>query len=121
MKATKPQDIRKRTFQFSVDVVNLCRAHESASSSTRVVSNQLLRAATSIGANVEEAYGGQSPADFASKMGIACKEAPETRYWIRLAEACELFRSGSLAALDSESHELVAILTAIAKKCRTHS
>jgi four helix bundle protein len=119
VKATKAPDIRERTFRFSVEVVNLCRQHETTASASRVVSNQLLRAATSIGANVEEAYGSQSRADFAAKMSIACKEARETRYWIRLAEACGLFRPTSLGDFDREANEIVAILTTIAKKCRT--
>ncbi|HKZ18251.1 MAG TPA: four helix bundle protein, partial [Geobacteraceae bacterium] len=50
-----------------------------------VLSKQLLRAGTSIGANVEEALAGQSRADFLSKMCIASKEARETRYWLRLS------------------------------------
>ena len=54
-----------------------------------VISKQFLRSGTSIGANSEEAVGGQSKADFVSKINIAYKEAGETKYWIRLLEATD--------------------------------
>jgi four helix bundle protein len=70
-----PQDIKLRTFEFAKRVVKLCQVLESQPGVSRTLSSQLLRSGTSIGANVEEAHGGQSKADFTAKMYIACKEA----------------------------------------------
>jgi four helix bundle protein len=74
-----------------------------------------------VGANIEEAQAGQSRADFLSKMSIACKEAREAGYWLRLLAATELVASSQLSDLLDESSQLVAILTAIVKNTRKGS
>jgi four helix bundle protein len=79
-----------------------------------VISRQLLRSGTSIGANVEEASAGSSRRDFLAKMTIASKEARETRYWLRLLQASRLTPVSVDAELASVE-ELVRILTAIVK------
>jgi four helix bundle protein len=114
---TTKQDISERTFAFAQRVVRLCRAAEH-SATTRVIIGQLLRAATSVGANVEEAQAGQSRADFLSKMSIACKEAREANYWLRLLIAVEIFPATRVRDLLDESTQLVAILTAIVKNTK---
>ena len=111
-------DIKVRTFNFSVRVVRLCQSLDSVPSVSRTLANQLLRSGTSIGANVEEAHGSQSKADFIAKMYIACKEARETHYWLRLLIATDLVAEGKLAPLLDESNQLVAILTSIVKTAR---
>jgi len=68
------QDIRERTFQFAVRIVKLCQHLDQKPAVPRTLSNQLLKAGTSVGANVEEAQGGQSRSDFISKNAIALKE-----------------------------------------------
>ena len=78
-----------------------------------MLAKQLLRSATSIGANVEEAQAGQSRLDFISKMAIALKEARETNYWLRLLEASELLPKEKLAELLKESEEIKKIIGAI--------
>jgi len=88
---------------------------------SRTLSNQLLRSGTSIGANVEEGQGSQSRADFIAKYSIACKEARETHYWLRLMAATEIRPQPQLSELLEEAHQLVAILTAIIKKCRANN
>ena len=113
-------DIRERSFDFATRVVKLCRALEKDSSVSRTLSNQLLRSATSIGANIEEAQAGQSKADFTAKMYISCKEARETHYWLRLLTASELVPKPRLEELTKESNELVAILTSITKSARAN-
>jgi four helix bundle protein len=80
----------------------------------------LLRAGTSIGANIEEAQAGQSRADFVAKAYIACKEARETHYWLRLLAASGTVKEESVAELANEANQLVAILTAIVKKARVN-
>jgi four helix bundle protein len=80
-----------------------------------VISNQILKSGTSIGANVEEATAGLSKRDFIAKMAISSKEARETNYWLRLLRDSELCPSVDLSELLDESEELVKILTAIVK------
>ena len=83
-----------------------------------MLANQLLRSGTSIGANVEEGQASQSEADFISKYSIACKEARETHYWLRLLVATELAPQERLVEIEKECNELIAILTSIVKKMR---
>jgi len=78
-----------------------------------ILSKQLLRSGTSVGANVEEAQAGQSKADFISKMSIALKEARETNYWLRFIEASEMVKSEKIAEIKKESEEIKKILAAI--------
>jgi four helix bundle protein len=81
----------------------------------------LLDSGTSVGANYEESQGGCSPREFLSKQTIALREARETRYWLRLLDACVLVTAPPtpLRTLIAESHELVAILTASTKTAKT--
>jgi len=81
------------------------------------IGRQLLRAATSVGANVEEAHGAESRRDFVHKMGIACKEAREARYWLRLVHET-IVNDNEVNALLQESDELVRILSTIITKGR---
>ena len=74
------RDIQERTFQFAVRVVKVCQHLDDKSGAGRTLAKQLIRYGTSIGAKVEDAQGGQSRADFLSKISIACKEAIETLY-----------------------------------------
>lgn len=115
------RDICERTFEFSVRIVRLCQELATKPGIGRTLSKQLLRSGTSIGANVEEGQGGQSRADFVSKYSIACKEARETHYWLRLLVATEIMPEDKLAPLTQESDELIAILTAIIKKTKANS
>ena len=108
-------DIRKRTFDFAVRVINLCKALDQQSGTTRTIANQLLRSGTSIGANVAEAQAAQSKKDFIAKMAIASKESRETSYWIELLIETRLLPAKQLSPLKDESSELVAILTSIVK------
>lgn len=83
-----------------------------------VLSKQLLRSGTSIGANVEEAVAGQTHKDFTAKMSIASKEARETRYWLRLLDKSQLVKYDYKNNLD-EIEEVIRILTAIVKTSQT--
>jgi len=112
-------DIRERTFTFALRVVKLCQTLDASTGVQRTLSRQLLRSATSIGANVEEAHGSQSKADFTAKLSIACKEARETHYWLRLLTASELIAEKRLQDLTDEANQLIAILTTIVKRCRS--
>lgn len=114
----QPRDIAERTFEFARRVVVLCRATKGTDVAARVIVGQLVRAGTSVGANVEEAQASHSRADFANKCSIACKEARETRYWLRLLAASGIVSTASLTELMDECDELVAILTTIVKKAK---
>ncbi len=109
----REDDIRERAFTFAVRVVKLCQYLDGRSNAGRTLSRQLLRAGTSIGANLEEAQGGQSKADFISKNAIALKEARETSYWLRLLNASEIIPADRIADLQREIEELMRIIGAI--------
>jgi len=111
-----PPDIKERAFEFAVRIVALCRMLDDNRGVSRTLSNQLLRSGTSIGANIEEANGSQSKADFTAKMYISCKEARETNYWLRLLIATKLLPKKRLTLLTDESNQLIAIITSIVKK-----
>ena len=117
---TGMRDLCERTFQFSVRVVRVCRQLDRQPGVGRTLSRQVLRSGTSIGANVEEAQGGQSKADFISKYAIARKEARETHYWLRLLVATDIISDEKLRSLIDECNELIAILTTIIKKTRAN-
>jgi len=110
----------ERTFEFARRVVMLCRVMDQTPGVSRTLANQLLRSATSIGANVEEGQAGQSRADFLNKLSIACKEARETHYWLRLLAATDLASAPRLDELLDEANQLIAILTAITKKAKAN-
>ena len=115
----KPRDIVERTFQIAVEVVAFCKMCSARGDSIRTLSRQLLRSATSVGANVEEAKAGQSRADFVSKYGIALKEARETHYWLRLIAASDA-GIGDCSALIQEADEIKRILGAIVAKAKSN-
>jgi four helix bundle protein len=114
-------DLCERTFAFATRIVCLCRELDRSRGVSRTLCRQLLRSGTSIGANVEEGQCGQSRADFVSKMQIACKEARETHYWLRLIVATDLVAPERLSPLVQESDELVAILTTIIKNTKANT
>ncbi|MEQ9410676.1 MAG: four helix bundle protein [Fuerstiella sp.] len=111
-------DLPERTFAFAERIVRLCSVLEGNGRVSSTLANQLLRAGTSVGANVEEAQGSESRKDFVHKYSIACKEARETHYWLRLLAASEVIPISRLEPLIQESSELIAILTTIIKKSR---
>jgi four helix bundle protein len=113
------QDIRERAFAFACRVVRLHQHLVKLGETERSLARQLLRAGTSIGANLEEGRGGQSRADYVAKYSIALKEARETLYWLRLLAACDLIAADRIAPLVDQADELVAILTTIVKKARS--
>jgi four helix bundle protein len=114
---SKGQDICDRTRKFALMIIKLYQLFVT-NNVGRVIGKQLLRAGTSIGANVEEAQAGQSIADFISKMNIALKEARETRYWLKLSQEAELFPSGYLDEALSEVEEIIRILFSIIQRAK---
>ncbi len=111
-------DIPQRTFEFAKRIVKLCFFLEGQQGVSRILVNQILRSGTSIGANVEEGVASQSEADFISKYSIACKEARETHYWLRLMAETNVVPAEQLTEITNECGQLIAILTTIIKKMR---
>jgi four helix bundle protein len=116
MEAERPYDICERTFVFALRVVKPCQWLNNKFGVARTLSKQILRAGTSIGANIEEGQAGQSRADFTSKYAIAGKEARETRYWLRILAASGVATESQVGPLLTETEELIKILTVIIKK-----
>jgi len=107
--------ILEMSFDFSLKIIELYK--QLITCREFVLSKQLLRSGTSIGANVEEAMAAQSRKDFISKMSIASKEARETRYWMRLLEKSKLADIDYSFCLASSEH-IINILTKIVKTTR---
>jgi four helix bundle protein len=108
-----PKDIVIRTFNFAVTVIQLCVKLAERPGVGRVLMSQILRAGTSVPANVEEAQAAQSKADFVSKMSIALKEARETHLRLRLLVPANVVPTTDLSSLIQEADEIKRIIGAI--------
>ena len=92
-----------------------CYRHLKDKKKESVMSKQLLRSGTSIGANVREGLYAQSRKDFISKLNIALKEAGETDYWLEVIHSAEYFTDDEYQSLKDDNDELLRLLTAIIK------
>jgi four helix bundle protein len=101
--------IQEKSFNFAVRAVNAYK-YLCSDKKEYVLSKQFVRSATSIGANIEEAIGGQSDADFLSKISISYKEARETKYWIRLLNATDYFSDSETESLLNDLEEILRII-----------
>jgi four helix bundle protein len=108
----KKIDIVERTVAYSLRIINLYRELEKDSVG-RILGRQVLRSGTSIGANVHEAQGGQSKADFIAKISVAHKEALETAYWLRILKEAEIITPSRLMNLGNETEQIIKILASI--------
>ncbi len=107
----------EKSYRFSVRIVRLYQ-HVSETKKEYVLSKQVLRSGTSIGANVEEAVGGRSRKDFVSKMGIAYHEARETRYWLRLLRDTDYLTPHEAESILADVQDLLKIIASIIKTTR---
>ena len=112
--------IMSKTLAFSVRVVNLSR-HLSEDHKEYVLSKQIGKSVTSIGANVSEAQRAQSTADFVSKMKIALIEANETQYWLQLLQKTTYISKKEFDSMHDDLAEILKILTAICKHYPQHN
>ncbi len=101
--------IQKKSYEFALKIINLSRDLQE-NKKEFVISRQILKSGTSIGANVEEAIGGQSKLDFKSKLSIAYKEARETRYWINLLKDSKYCSEKDMDEFLSDIEDLCKIL-----------
>jgi four helix bundle protein len=109
--------IAYKSFGLAVRVVRLCRFLRETRQE-HVLSKQLLRSGTAIGANVEEAIGGISRADFSAKISIAYKEARESSYWLRLLHATDYLNEEAFQSMQNDCEEVCRILRAILNTTR---
>ena len=110
----------EKSFEFAIRIVKL---HKYLSNEKKeyVLSKQLLRCGTSIGANVSEAQRGQTMPDFTTKMCIALKEANETYYWLKLLYKTSYLTETEFYSMESDVKEVIAILTSICKKTNNNN
>ncbi len=106
--------IESKSFDFAVRIVNLYK-FLTEQKKEFVLSKQLLRSGTSIGANVAEAQRGQSKADFVAKMSISLKEANETNYWLKLLYKTEYLTEQQFLSINNDITEIIKMLVAICK------
>ena len=111
------QPIQEKSFCFAIRIVNLCR-YLRDEQKEYVLSKQLLRSGTSIGANVAEAQQAQSKPDFVNKITIALKEAYETNYWIRLLYATQYLNEKEYESIIADCSEMERLLIAITKNAK---
>ena len=109
--------IRQKTIDFAVRIVKFYK-YLNTDKKEFVLSKQILRSGTSIGANVRESKNAQTNPDYLSKMNIALKEADETQYWLEVLYRSELITKQEYNSLDEDLKEIIAILVSIVKKLK---
>ena len=107
-------NVQNKSFQFAVRIVNLCKILRNERQEY-ILSKQLLRSGTSIGANIAEAQQAQTRPDFLSKLNNSLKETSETLYWLRLLEATDYLTQSEFESICFDCVELEKILTASVK------
>ena len=112
--------VREKSKKFAVRIVKLYQ-YLSEEKQEFVLSKQLLRSGTSVGANVREALQGQSKADFTAKMSIALKEINEAEYWLELMFETAYLSEAQYESIASDCKELAKLLTSIVKTSRLKS
>ncbi len=114
----KENVLKSKSYSFALEIVKVCR--ELQSNKEFILSKQLLRSGTAIGALVEEANQGESKADFIHKLSIANKEANETQYWIRLLTDSNMLSKETGEPILEKSVELIKISTASIKTSKAN-
>ena len=114
---SKDNAIQIKSRNFAIRVIN-CYKYLVDECHEYVMSKQMLRCGTSIGANVRESINAQSRSDFLNKLNIALKEADETEYWLDLLYATDYLDEKQFQSLDVDCVELIKLLTAIIKSIK---
>ena len=117
MMTRKDNTIAGKSMAFAVRIVNLYK-YLVETKREYVLSKQMLRSGTSIGANVREANSAQSKSDFISKISIALKECDETGYWLELLANTGFLSRNEYSAIEPDCRELFAMMTSILKSAR---
>jgi len=114
----KDNPLKDKSYQFAIRIVKLSQ-YLQRDKKEFVLSKQVLRSGTSVGALIREAEFGQSKADFASKMSIALKEANETEYWLSLLKDTDLISEDQFISLHADCKELIAMLVSTVKTSKS--
>lgn len=114
----KTNVLKEKSYKFALRTVKLYQ-HLSVERKEYVLSKQVLRSGTSVGANVEEAYQGESKMDFIHKLSIANKEAFETHYWLRLVRDSVMLEAKIAESLMNDCDELQRMLVAAIKTSKS--
>ena len=109
--------IQDKSRAFAIRIIN-CYMYLDEEKRERIMSKQLLRCGTSIGANTRESKNAQSRTDFMSKLNIALKEADETEYWLDLLHETQYLDDKVYKSLNDDCSEIIKLLTSIIKKLR---
>ena len=109
--------IQDKSRAFAIRIIN-CYKYLDEEKHERIMSKQLLRCGTSIGANTRESKNAQSRTDFLSKLNIALKEADETGYWLDLLHETQYLDDKVYKSLDDDCTEIIKLLTSIIKKLK---
>ena len=109
--------IRTKTIDFAIRIVNFYK-YLREEKNEYVMSKQILRCGTSIGANVRESKNAQTDPDYLTKMNIALKEADETQYWLEVLFRSEFISETEYNSLNNDLKEIIAILVSIVKKIK---
>jgi len=117
MKAEGKNDLAERTKAFALDIIEMTGSLPRTTAA-QVLGKQILRSATSIGANYREASRGRSKPEFIAEIGDCLKEAEETGYWLELLGEARIVPADKLNSLLDESRQLIAILVTISKRAR---
>ncbi len=117
MKDENKVELRGRTKEFSLRVIAMFSVLPK-SVAAQVLGKQVLRSATSVGANYREAQRARSKAEFIAKIGDCLKELDETAYWLELLEESSIIKAEKLLPLRDECNQLLAIFTTISKKAK---
>jgi len=112
-------DLKARTKKFALDVVRHCDCYPQKTAFL-ILTRQLMRAATSVGANYRSACRGKSKADFISKLSIVEEEADESAFWLEMLEDLDVRKNPDRIGLIAEAYELVSIMVTSKKTARTN-
>ena len=114
----KSNPLKDKSYQFAISIVKLTQFLQQDKREF-VLSKQLLRSGTAVGALIREAEFGQSRADFANKMSVSLKEANETEYWLSLLKDTSLINEDQFVSLHSDCKELIAMLVSTVKTAKS--
>ena len=106
--------VKDKSIKFAIRIVKLYK-YLKEEKAEYILSKQLVRSGTSVGANISEAQRAQSKADFSAKMYVALKEAEESAFWILLLKEAEFLSPKEFESIDADCEELIRLLTAITK------
>jgi four helix bundle protein len=118
MSLDKHQELRRRTKDFALRIMRMCRTIPSTRE-TNIINNQILRSATGVAANYRAVKLARSKAEFISKLGIVIEEADETVFWLELLSDSGIIPASKLRELMAEGNELVAIFLASRKTAKS--